>query len=587
VNEVCGASAAMSPYLEGRDCDMMCERSRSISRHRATRYLIYLAICASAATLAGCSQVSEKPSEPGGAVDTLGSDVGNQSPVAVAGADQQIMIGSPVDLDGSSSSDPDGDSLAYQWSVIIRPAGSVASLSSATTQTTSFTPDSVGLYRIMLVVSDGALSSIPDTVSITAIADTLYVNQRPVAIASATQMVAAGDSTQLDGTGSYDPDGDSLSWRWRIVSAPVSGAGALSDSTAVSPWLYTDSAGDYGLELVVSDGLLQSLPGSLSVTASPAPVVDSCVSNPNVVFTHDITDLSQISLIVPPGSVSGNVIKTHSYIENKPGVSVPVYAPADCILYNGAKMLEGGEIQYLLFFRASCEVRFILDHITTVVDTIATLFPGPPAISSQTGPDFANPIAFPAGTLLGYTTGTQQARRWDFGVYNTTVTNTFGNNLRYENSYAWRWLEAVCPYDLYPVTMRAQYENLYGGAGGILVGSGATCRNPSQDSIGTIRGMWFPDNDPNSFAQNTLAISSTFDAGQVRIGGPGWQMWIYDTNPTFVDPATVTTEHCYSAGSAVAYFKLVSATELRVYYDSTSSVCPGSFPASGYVTYWR
>jgi len=50
----------------------------------------------------------------------------NHPPVADAGLDQDVTVGTIVTLDGRNSSDPDGDPITYQWTMAEVPSGSVA-----------------------------------------------------------------------------------------------------------------------------------------------------------------------------------------------------------------------------------------------------------------------------------------------------------------------------------------------------------------------------------------------------------------------------------------------------------------------------
>jgi hypothetical protein len=90
----------------------------------------------------------------------------NHEPVTNAGADQNVTTGSLVMLDGSGSSDADGDVLTYSWSFISNPGNAVLSDSTAVNPT--FTPNVDGTYVLSLVVSDGNLLSAADTVTIVA-----------------------------------------------------------------------------------------------------------------------------------------------------------------------------------------------------------------------------------------------------------------------------------------------------------------------------------------------------------------------------------------------------------------------------------
>ena len=93
----------------------------------------------------------------------------NLAPTADAGADTGAVVGFSSVLDGSGSSDPEEDLLAFSWSFVQTPTGSTASLTGAGTDMPSFVPDLPGIYVAQLVVSDPFDDSAPDTATITVI----------------------------------------------------------------------------------------------------------------------------------------------------------------------------------------------------------------------------------------------------------------------------------------------------------------------------------------------------------------------------------------------------------------------------------
>lgn len=185
----------------------------------------------------------------------------NQLPIANAGQDQTVMTGETVVLDGSGSSDPDGDSLTYTWTQIQGPESVL--LDGAGTVQARFQAAAEGLYEFQLVVNDGQVDSFRDRVTVTVESP---VNQAPIASIEAVDPVEEGDWVTLDGSGSFDPDLDSLTYSWSQTGGPQV---MLENGDQALAGFYAVAEGTLTFRLVVHDGEAASVPASVQVEVLP------------------------------------------------------------------------------------------------------------------------------------------------------------------------------------------------------------------------------------------------------------------------------------------------------------------------------
>ena len=92
-------------------------------------------------------------------------------------------------------------------------------------------PDVAGQYVAQLIVNDGQEDSAPNTALVT-----IEVGNRPpIADAGLDQEVPAGLTVVLDGTASFDPDGDGLIFTWSLTSIPPSSIKAAGRCESSAP----------------------------------------------------------------------------------------------------------------------------------------------------------------------------------------------------------------------------------------------------------------------------------------------------------------------------------------------------------------
>lgn len=176
-----------------------------------------------------------------------------------------------VALDGSTSLDPGGSGLTYQWQCLAAD-GKATNISIPSLSTPSVDLP-VGVYSIVLTVSNKLVESSPTSITITVVAGT--VNHPPQAVIRGPNDVVQPDLgtglalVALDGSGSSDPDGDQLRFNWKCLTAD--GAATNYQIASVGRPSVSLPVGVYRIELRVNDGTEDSAPAALPVTVAVIP----------------------------------------------------------------------------------------------------------------------------------------------------------------------------------------------------------------------------------------------------------------------------------------------------------------------------
>ncbi len=219
----------------------------------------------------------------------------NTPPTANAGMNQTVHAGALVSLDGSGSSDPDGNvPLTYAWSIVSKPA-STTTLSDTSAVNPSFIADLPGDYVLSLVVTDSlGATSAPAFITIST------KNTAPVADAGPDQpVVHIGTTIHLDGTQSYDLDGDPIAYSWTFGSVPAGSTAALVSANTATPSFTPDVHGDYIVKLVVNDNWSHSVAATVTVSfANVRPVANA--------GTSQSADVGETVLLNGSGSFDAN-----------------------------------------------------------------------------------------------------------------------------------------------------------------------------------------------------------------------------------------------------------------------------------------
>ena len=177
--------------------------------------------------------------------------------------------------------------------MIKKPSSSTAGFESSDKPLAFFSPDVLGDYELELEVSDGKQTS----------TDKILVssnNIRPKAQAGVDELVNTGDEVQLDGTASSDTKGTSLNYSWSFIKKPIGSVAEIKSRRAKRPRFTVDKAGDYEIELELSDGLLSNknrvlistlnIPPQVEIAKPSLPSIDKALSLSSAITDEDVNN---------------------------------------------------------------------------------------------------------------------------------------------------------------------------------------------------------------------------------------------------------------------------------------------------------
>ena len=165
--------------------------------------------------------------------------------------------------------DPNKNKMTYQWTQISGPSVSLSDSSSPNPKFTAPTVNSPTSLKFQLIVNNGQDNSKPSTVTVNVQPIAPVSQPIPVADAGKPQTVNSGDIVTLDGSKSYDPNKNKMTYQWTQISGP---SVSLSDSSSPNPKFTAptvNSQASLKFQLIVNNGS-DSKPSTVTVTVNPS-----------------------------------------------------------------------------------------------------------------------------------------------------------------------------------------------------------------------------------------------------------------------------------------------------------------------------
>ncbi len=170
----------------------------------------------------------------------------NIIPSAQAGVDFSAFSNTTVRLNGSGSQDSDGEIVTWDWNCTSHPSLPIENENSPLP---SFTPNRSGQYTFTLtVLDDRGAWALEDEVIVNIIEE----NQPPEANAGVDFTAYFGEITHLNGSSSFDLEGQIVSWDWSCLNYPNT---TFANGNSSTPSFTPEKVDIYQFTLKVMDDL--------------------------------------------------------------------------------------------------------------------------------------------------------------------------------------------------------------------------------------------------------------------------------------------------------------------------------------------
>ena len=269
---------------------------------------------------------SENPKLPAGEQPVFCDPGANRAPVADAGDQQTGMPGTTVTLDGSRSSDQDGDTLTYSWmQTSIQPGTRVIFTGADTATPTFIVPNTTGGVRLnfrLTVTDPGGETNTANT----AVTVRTGTNAVPVVNAGDARTVTVNTTVTLDGSAT-DPDSDDslLTYLWaQIGGTPTVFLTNVATSTATftAPDVMTD-------DVVLTFSLTATDSGDISGFDTVDIAVDApAVATANAGADQTVEVGSRVTLDGSGSTVPAGVTPEYLWTQIGSSPAVQLFDPA-------------------------------------------------------------------------------------------------------------------------------------------------------------------------------------------------------------------------------------------------------------------